>query len=72
MTIKPINILRFNDIDNIEYRKGSKKFGGLLVKLMEFLRIHKNENNKIINNVLYVSFLKNKLIDIQIKGVLAI
>jgi len=46
-----MGILRFDDIDNIEYRKGSKKFGGLLVKLMEFLRIHKNENNKIIFNI---------------------
>lgn len=47
-----MSILRFNDIDNIEYRKGSKKFGSLLVKLMEFLRIHKNkDNNEIEFNI---------------------
>lgn len=43
-----MNILRFNDIDNIEYRKGSKKFGSLLVKLMEFLRIHKDKEDNSI------------------------
>ena len=43
-----MNILRFNDIDNIEYRKGSKKFGALLLKLMEFLRIHKDKEENSI------------------------
>ena len=43
---KNANILRFNDIEHIEYRKGSLKFGGLLIKLMEFLRIYKDKEEK--------------------------
>jgi hypothetical protein len=45
-------ILRFNDLENIEYRKGSSKYGNLVIKLMEFLRMFKNkENNEIIFNI---------------------
>jgi len=28
-------ILKFTDFDNLEYRKGSKEYGGLLTKLLE-------------------------------------
>lgn len=44
--VKKSNILRFDDIENIEYRKGSQKFGGLLIKLMEFLRLYKEKEEK--------------------------
>lgn len=40
------NILKFNDFDDIEYRKGSKEFGGLLTKLLEYLRLVRETNEK--------------------------
>lgn len=43
-----MKILKFNDFSGVEYRKGSTKFGGLVTKLMEFLRIHKpKEGNSL-------------------------
>jgi len=41
-------VLRFGDFDNIEYRKGSKEFGGLLTKLLEYLRLVRETNEKEI------------------------
>ena len=58
---KNANILRFNDIEHIEYRKGSLKFGGLLIKLMEFLRIYKDKEEKFIDalkNALEIELVK--------------
>ena len=34
------NIIKFNDFDDLEYRKGSKEYGGILLKLMDFLRLY--------------------------------
>lgn len=34
------DIIKFKDFDNIEYRKGSKEFGTILTKLMDFLRLY--------------------------------
>lgn len=33
------DIIKFNDFDNLEYRRGSKEFGTILTKLMDFLRM---------------------------------
>lgn len=33
-------IIKFNDFDNLEYRKGSIEFGGILTQLMDFLRLY--------------------------------
>ena len=41
-------ILKFRDYSDIEYRKGSSKFGPLVLKLMEFLRIYKNQDTKFL------------------------
>jgi len=43
-------VLRFGDFDNIEYRKGSKEFGGLLTKLLEYLRFVRETNEKEITS----------------------
>lgn len=44
-------ILRFNDFDNLEFRKGSLEYGDLVSKLLEFLRIYKTENDdKLVFN----------------------
>jgi len=40
-------VVRFNDFDNIEYRKGSKEFGGSLTKLLEYLRLIRKEENEL-------------------------
>lgn len=37
-------IIKFNDFDNLEYRKGSQEYGGILIKLLEFLRLYKTED----------------------------
>jgi hypothetical protein len=39
-------VLNFSDFDNLEYRKGSKEYGGLLTKLLEFLRSVKEKDEK--------------------------
>lgn len=47
-------IIKFNefDIDNLEFRKGSQEYGDLVSKLVEYLRIYKNENDdKLIFNI---------------------
>lgn len=44
-------ILRFNDFENLEFRKGSLEYGELVLKLLEFLRIYKTENDdKLVFN----------------------
>lgn len=40
-------ILKYNDFDNLEYRKGSKEFGGLLTKLLEYLRLVRKEEKEL-------------------------
>jgi len=45
------NILKFDELENIEYRKGSSKFGGLIVKIMEFLRLYKSDENELTFNI---------------------
>ena len=37
-------IIKFNDFDNIEYRKGSNEFGSILTMLMDFLRMYNKED----------------------------
>lgn len=37
----------FDNFDNLEYRKGSKEFGGILTRLLEFLRIYKKIDDTI-------------------------
>lgn len=34
------DIIRFSDFDNLEYRSGSKEYGAILTKLMDFLRLY--------------------------------
>jgi len=40
-------VLKFGDFDNIEYRKGSKEFGGTLTKLLEYLRLFRKEEKEL-------------------------
>lgn len=43
--IKVVKFSDFTDFDNIEYRKGSSEYGGILTKLLEFLRIYKTTDS---------------------------
>ena len=45
------NILKFDELENIEYRKGSSKFGGLIMKIMEYLRLYKSDENELSFNI---------------------
>jgi hypothetical protein len=42
------HILRFDDIQNLEFRKGSLEHGDKVKQLIEFLLIYKNENEDIM------------------------
>lgn len=42
-------IIKFDDFDHLEYRKGSGKFGDLVLRLMEFLRCFSNNNEKVFD-----------------------
>ena len=57
------NILKFDELENIEYRKGSSKFGGLIVKIMEFLRLYKSYENELTFNI--NDFIKKSNISID-------
>lgn len=47
-----MNIMKYNDIQNLEFRKGSLEYGDKIKQLIEFLRIYKNENDdKLIFNI---------------------
>lgn len=37
-------IMKFNDFQNVEFRKGSLEHGDKVKQLIEFLRIYKNQN----------------------------
>ena len=39
-----MKVFKYDEFDNIEYRKGSIEFGGILLKLMEFLRLYKTDD----------------------------
>lgn len=39
------HVLKFIDIQNLEFRKGSLEYGDKIKQLIEFLRIYKNEND---------------------------
>lgn len=43
-----MKIYRFEDI---EYRRGSKEFGGLVLKIMEFLRLYRKDNSELVFTV---------------------
>lgn len=45
-------ILKYDEFDNLEYRKGSKEFGGLLTKLLEYLRLVRKEEKELTFNLL--------------------
>jgi hypothetical protein len=61
-------ILRFTDFDNLEFRKGSLEYGGLVSKLLEFLRIYKNENeDELVFNIKDFEKASNLNIDEIIK-----
>ena len=38
-----MQVLKYDQFDNLEYRKGSIEFGGILTKLLEFLRLYKDD-----------------------------
>lgn len=40
-------IIRYSDFENIEYRKGSKEFGGIITKLLEFLRLYNTQEDLV-------------------------
>jgi len=40
-------ILKYNDFDNLEYRKGSNEFGGLVTKLLEYLRLIRKDEKEL-------------------------
>lgn len=45
-------VLKLNDFNNMEYRKGSNEFGGILTRLVEFIRLCKldNDSGEIVFN----------------------
>lgn len=51
MVYENSKVIRFNDFDNIEYRKGSKEFGGLLTKLLEYLRLIRKDEKELTLNL---------------------
>lgn len=47
-----MKINRYIDIENLEFRKGSLEYGDKIKRLLEFLRIFKNENDdKLLFNI---------------------
>lgn len=42
-------IVRYSDFENLEYRKGSKEFGGIITKLLEFLRLYDTQEDLVFN-----------------------
>lgn len=46
------NIVKFDDFDNLEYRKGSNEFGGLLTRLLEYLRYIRSEEKILTFNLI--------------------
>lgn len=45
-------VLKFIDFDNLEYRKGSQEYGGLLTKLLEYLRtVRETDENRLKLNI---------------------
>ena len=42
--LKESHILKFDDIQNLEFRKGSLQYGDKVKQLIEFLRIYKDQN----------------------------
>ncbi len=62
--INESQIMRFNDIENLEFRKGSLEYGDKVKQLIEFLRIYKNENDdKLVFNI--NDFIKASKMDIK-------
>jgi hypothetical protein len=45
------SIVKFDNFDNLEYRKGSKEFGGLLTRLLEYLRLVRKEEKELTFNL---------------------
>jgi hypothetical protein len=68
------NVIKFSDFENIEYRRGSKELGGLVTKLLEFLRLYDTMDDLVfsIDNFIKSSNITideiNKLIDSRQKG----
>lgn len=44
-------ITKYDEFDNLEYRKGSKQFGGLLTRLLEYLRLIRKDEKSITISV---------------------
>lgn len=44
-------VVKFDEFDNLEYRKGSKEFGGLLTKVLEYLRLVRKEEKELTFNL---------------------
>ena len=38
-------IIKYSDFENLEYRKGSKEYGGIITKLLEFLRLYDTQED---------------------------
>ena len=60
-------IMRFNDIQNLEFRKGSLEYGDKVKQLIEFLRIYKdqNEDTMIFNKDDFEKSSKMKIEEIE-------
>lgn len=46
--INESHIMRFDDIQNLEFRKGSLEYGDKVKQLIEFLRIYKDQNEDVM------------------------
>lgn len=67
------DIIKFKDFDSLEYRKGSSEYGGILTKLMDFLRLYdKGDISFSINDFIEKSNITidelTKLIDAKNNG----
>jgi hypothetical protein len=65
--INESQILRFNDMKNLEFRKGSLEHGDKVKQLIEFLRIYKdqNEDTMVFNKNDFEKASKMKISDIE-------
>ena len=61
------SIMRFNDFQNLEFRKGSLEYGDKVKQLIEFLRIYKdqNEDTMVFNKDDFEKASKMKISEIE-------
>lgn len=44
-----MKVIKYDEFDDLEYRRGSKEFGKIIMKLMDFLRMYKIQDTLTFN-----------------------